>query len=99
MNARLAFAVALPLAVPLIAAGAPPREGAMLIVPLIPARQAEVIDWIARADAGLIGSGPVPGSLIVIGNRDAIVRETWRHGAITLAARPEICTGRNGWNE
>lgn len=99
MKAGLALAVAIPLAVPLIAAVTPPREGAMLIVPLIPARQAEVIDWIARADAGLIGTGPVPGSLIVIGNRAAIVRETWRHGAITLAARPQTCTGRNGWNE
>ncbi|MCR5869338.1 hypothetical protein LRS12_00310 [Sphingomonas sp. J344] len=71
----------------------------MLIVPVMPARQAEMIDWIARADADLLGTGPVRGSLIVTGNRDAIMRETWSHGAIVLAARPVGCTGRNGWND
>ena len=89
----------MPLAVPLVAMGTPPRDGAMLIVPVVPARQAELIAWIARANAGLLGTGPVPGSLIVTGNRDAIVRETWRNGAIVLAARPTDCTGRKSWNE
>ena len=77
----------------------PPPDGAMLIAPIVPARQAEMIDWIARADAGPIGTGPLPGSLVVIGKRDAVVRESWRHGAIVLAARPQSCTGRKSWNE
>ncbi|OYX51534.1 MAG: hypothetical protein B7Y97_05205 [Sphingomonas sp. 32-66-10] len=71
----------------------------MLIAPIVPARQAEMIDWITRADAGLIGKGPLPGSLVVIGNRDAVVRESGRHGAIIIAARPQSCTGRQSWNE
>lgn len=77
----------------------PPPDGAMLIAPIIPTRQAEMIEWIARADAGLIGTGPLPGSLVVIGNRDAVVRESWRHGAMELAARPQSCTGRKSWDE
>ncbi len=40
----------------------PPPDGAMLIAPIAPVRQAEMINWIARADAGLIGTGPLPGS-------------------------------------
>lgn len=99
MRPGLILALTVPLAVPLIVSGTPPREGAMLIVPIVPARQAEMIGWIARAEAGLLGTGPVPGSLVVIGNRDAVVRETWHHGAIVLAARPQTCTGRDGWNE
>ncbi len=99
MKPGLIVALAAPLAVPLIATAAPPRTGAMLIVPVIPARHAEMIDWITRADAGLLGAGPVPGSLIVTGNRNAIMRETLRHGAIVIAARPTGCTGRNGWND
>lgn len=77
----------------------PPPEGAMIIAPIVPARQAEMIDWIARADAALIGTGPLPGSLVVIGKRDAVLRESWHHGAVVLAARPQGCTGGKSWNE
>lgn len=91
---HLVLAIAAPLAVPAAALAVPPRDGAMMIVPLAPARHAEMIGWIARADAGLLGTGPVPGSLIVSGNRSAIVRESLRHGAIVVAARPNNCTAR-----
>ncbi|MFL9841544.1 hypothetical protein ABS767_11265 [Sphingomonas sp. ST-64] len=93
----LALALAMPVAVPLVAVATPPERGAMMIVALRPASQAEMIGWAARADAGLLGLGPVPGTLIVAGRRDAILRETLRHGAVVLATSPQGCTGRNDW--
>lgn len=98
-RSALALAVAMPVAVPLIAVGTPPESGAMMIVALRPVSQGEMVEWAVRADADLLGLGPVAGTLIVAGRRDAILRETLRHGAVVLAASPQGCTGRNDWGD
>jgi hypothetical protein len=69
---------------------APPAEGAMLIVPSF-AGPAAAIDAAIRADARLIGRGPLPGSVVVRGRRDAMLAGVVAAGAIVIAARPMGC--------
>lgn len=69
---------------------APPAEGAMLIVPSF-AGPAAAINAAIRADATLIGRGPLPGSVVVRGRRDAMLSDVIAAGAVLVAARPMGC--------
>ncbi|HEY0629987.1 MAG TPA: hypothetical protein VGD23_11740 [Sphingomicrobium sp.] len=82
--AQLALAVLALLAV----AFTPPAEGRMLLVPLDG-------QPVSRADAeGLrataLTSGPLPGSLVVEGNRD-LLSALWARRVLVLAAPAALC--------
>lgn len=65
---------------------APPREGAMLIVPIGPRAEAESMGWATRADARLIGPGPYAGAYFVWGERARLALPALRHSALLLSA-------------
>jgi hypothetical protein len=69
---------------------APPAQGAMLIVPPF-GNPAAAIDAAVRADAVLIARGPLPGSVVVRGDRDAMLAGVLAAGAVIIAARPAGC--------
>ncbi|WP_168377361.1 hypothetical protein [Sphingomonas sp. Leaf343] len=71
----------------------PPAEGAMLLVPLLPARTAATIDLALDHGARIGGLGPLPGSLIVRGQRAHLFAPLMAKGILTLAA-PTIWCGR-----
>lgn len=68
----------------------PPEQGAMLLVPLS-GRLAVPANVALDAGAALAAPGPLPGSLVVIGQRAAIAAPALRHGILPLSAPRALC--------
>jgi hypothetical protein len=66
----------------------PPARGPMLVVALGDGTAATL-----TAGTRLVAAGPLPGSLIVDGERATLLPHLMRHGAIAIAARAPGCTG------
>ena len=68
----------------------PPRSGAMMLVPLH--QNVASVATLARAGgAMLLGKGPFPGSLVVVGNRAQIARHIPTGDVLILASLPTGC--------
>ena len=72
---------------------APPARGTMLAIPLAPSART-VADWTLSAGARIVGTGRLPGSLIITGSRDRLLIAALRHGALLTAAPDLLCSGR-----
>lgn len=72
----------------LLLAAAPPARGLMLVVPVGGSATPAL-----TVGARFVASGPLPGSLIVHGDRATLVPHLLRHGAIVLAGRAPSCAG------
>lgn len=68
----------------------PPQRGPMLMVPLT-GHVASVIDVAMTGGAGLLAAGPLPGSMIVMGDRAAIGRQAFDRGILVLSAPRALC--------
>lgn len=68
----------------------PPQRGAMLMVPLS-GHVASVIDVAMTGGAGLLAAGPLPGSMVVMGDRAAIGRRALDRGILVLSAPRALC--------
>lgn len=71
----------------------PPQRGAMLMIPL-DGRLATAVDVAMAGGAALLATGPLPGSMIVIGDRAALDRSAIGHGILLLAAPRALCGDR-----
>lgn len=70
---------------------APPAQGRMLLVPLTAAAASSVAVDARGAGAALLGRGPVPGSLVVMGTRDRFAALSLARGILILAAPALLC--------
>lgn len=68
---------------------APPTKGAYLLLAFD--AHAQVARIAIDHDALLLGPGPVPGSLIVFGERSRLFMPAWRAGIVMLAAPSAVC--------
>ncbi|WP_058755133.1 hypothetical protein [Sphingomonas endophytica] len=69
----------------------PPAQGRILLIPVFD-RQADAAAQLAlSAGAALLGRGPLPGSWIVMGQRDRIATRTHSWDMLLLAAPPGGC--------
>ena len=89
--AQGAFSLVALLAVAL----APPQSGGMILIPLTPHAARLVAKLALEGGASLSSNGPVPGSIIVVGDRDARIVPLLREGIVTLAASSKGCG--SGW--
>ena len=69
----------------------PPDRGAMLLVPLWGGRLADSINLARDADAGLLARGPLPGSIIVLGDRRRLDLVLAGRSFVVLAAPATGC--------
>ena len=74
----------------LVLAGWPPRSGALMLVPLAQGAAGEMVPMAIAAHALLIGPGPLPGSYVVRGDRDTLVR-AMPSGVLILSAPAAGC--------
>jgi hypothetical protein len=72
----------------------PPRTGAMILIPLAPQFETAVARLAIAHDARLVQIGPLPGSLIVIGDRTELVLPMIRNGILTIGAIGSGCRSR-----
>ena len=70
---------------------APPAEGVMLVAPLLPTSSAATLDWVLPTGAGLVASGPYPGSFVVYGTRSALLATAIKHVTVLLTTRFSGC--------
>ncbi|WP_294295012.1 hypothetical protein [uncultured Sphingomonas sp.] len=71
----------------------PPQRGAMLLVPLT-GQIATVVNVAMAGKAALLGQGPLPGSMIVIGDRAALRTAASGRGILLLSAPRALCGDR-----
>ncbi len=86
-----AVQAALAVAVLGIAAAMPPERGALLIVSLQGESQAAIARWAVDGDTRILGRGPLPASLAVHGDSDALAARARAHGALLIAGAPPAC--------
>lgn len=72
---------------------APPPVGAMMLVPLSPAAARALPQAALNGDTRLLGSGTLPGSLVVRGRRAALLGPMFARGVLTLATDERGCDG------
>jgi hypothetical protein len=75
----------------LLLAFAPPAHGKMILVPLTAGAASGMAATALSSGSLLVASGPIPGSLIVVGNRAALANPMFRQGVLVLAAPPAGC--------
>lgn len=69
----------------------PPAQGQILLVPLLSSGRGELIRFAIDHDARLVARGPLPGSMIVEGQRAALGKAIFTHGWLPLASRAKGC--------
>ena len=70
----------------------PPRQGAMILLPLVPGTGNAALVRATLADARLVGSGPLPQSFVIWGERARIVPQMLTHGVLVLSAPAAGCS-------
>ena len=97
---RILAAQILPLQLVLVVAGLaalalyPPAQGRMILVPVWPGAAAHLAANVIDRGGLLVEGGPLPGSLVVSGNRGAIAPFMLAHGVLVLAAPAAGCGTR-----
>lgn len=80
-------AVAAILALPVL----PPVSGKLLLVPIAGGDANDMARIAVAGRAALVGAGPLPGSLVVFGDRASIMKQTPTFAAIVVAAPAVAC--------
>lgn len=70
---------------------APPAQGRMLLVPLTAAAASSMAAGAREAGALLLGRGPLPGSLVVMGTREHFGPLTLARGILIVAVPARLC--------
>lgn len=70
---------------------APPANGQMMLLPLTPAAARALPALGLRDGRDLIATGPLPGSLLVEGQRPSFAAFLFRHATLVLASPPGGC--------
>ena len=68
----------------------PPEHGAMLLIPLS-GRIADPVDVALSGGAALLATGPLPGSLVVLGDRRTVAIPAIDRGILVLSAPRSLC--------
>lgn len=69
---------------------APPAYGPMLLVPITDGTAPALNRAFAR-QARLVGAGPFPGSVVVVGRRALLLPAMLASGTLVIAAAPGLC--------
>lgn len=69
----------------------PPSQGRMLLVPMLPGATNHMLARAVDGGAQLLGSGPLPGSMVVAGTHLAIAAALRGEAVLILAAPPALC--------
>ena len=69
----------------------PPAAGAMLLVPMLHGNAGTLVTLARASGAMRVGTGPLPGSVVVLGNRARIARRIRSWDVLLLAAPAAGC--------
>lgn len=88
--ALLAQGVVVTLAL-LAAILAPPVEGPMMVIPLDGGQAGRTMAWASGKEAAFLGTGPLPGSILVYGKREPVTQAAWHHNSLVIKAPAIFC--------
>jgi hypothetical protein len=71
---------------------APPASGTMIAIPVAPSAHSQVARWATEADGKIVGSGRIPGSLVILGDRDRLLPAAIFNHALLLRAPAFLCS-------
>ena len=86
---RVQLAIASAVFITTIAA--PPAAGAMIAIPVSDAAPHSVAQWATEAEGKIVGSGRIPGSLIILGARARLLPAAIQNHALLLRAPAFLC--------
>ncbi len=69
----------------------PPAKGAILLIPMLQNNAASLVPLARASGALLVGNGPLPGSLVVLGDRARLLRRVRAWNVILLSAPAAGC--------
>ena len=72
---------------------APPADGPILIVSLSREAPGDIARWAIAQDVRLLGVGPLPNSMVVVGSRSALFEAAIRHGGLLMTGAFAGCGG------
>jgi len=82
----VAIQAVLTVAAVALAIAVPPARGAILLVPLGRATAADALNLATDGGARLVTRGPLPGSVVVFGDRDRLFARLLAHGILPVSA-------------
>ena len=71
---------------------APTQSRPMMFIPISASASADVASLATTGDRRLLGSGPVPGSLVVRGTPQNPIRALFKQGVLIIAVSYSSCT-------
>lgn len=71
---------------------APPANGNMLVLPVLNDSTGRTAGWAVAAGGKILGTGRIPGSIVVTGERRRLFAAALRNGAVILAAPGLLCS-------
>ena len=74
---------------------APPTSGPILLLSASGMQQGRLVDLATESGALPLGSGPLPGSIVVQGERSALAKAALPAGVLVLAGSSRLCGGRS----
>jgi len=63
----------------------------MMVVPLSGAGTGETMAWTLDKETAFLGAGPLPGSVLVYGRREAVTDGAWHHQSLVIRAPAIFC--------
>lgn len=90
-RSAVVFQIAVIVAAMLFGVLYPPVRGKMILVPVWPGAERGMLALAIDRHALLVGSGPLPRSFVISGDRAAMVGAMLRNGVLVLAAPPAAC--------
>ncbi|KQT35253.1 hypothetical protein ASG29_03865 [Sphingomonas sp. Leaf412] len=73
----------------------PPAAGKLLLVPITGGNANDMARIAVAGGAALVGAGPLPGSLVIAGDRAMVMRATPPFAAVAIAAPAVACGSQN----
>ena len=70
---------------------APPADGDILVIPVVPLGAEQSLVWALQSGALAMGRGALPGSVVVRGARTPLLWPALSHGALLLNTRIAGC--------
>ena len=70
---------------------APPTSGPILLLSASGMQQGRLVDLATESGALPLGSGPLPGSIVVQGERSALAKAALPAGVLVLAGSSRLC--------
>lgn len=62
-----------------------------MVIPLDGEQTGRTMAWASGKGVAFLGNGPLPGSILVYGERDRVTQAAWHHNSLVIKAPAIFC--------